>query len=241
MIKRVDVLVSFPMGAEFRSNLDHLLYRELIRFIYDLSCFNVDSKCLNCEKCKECRYFEITGENFKYYPGIAIKSEVFPKLHFKQNEEKKFSFYFIGNNTSFSDYVDLLFHNLNQTMYGNMFYLKTIEKFILESKNITLNSICLYTPIENKSLSMSYNDMVQYYNTAYGTSYSLLKDHYEIDKERYMNQSCIYLKTKKIHVKGYIGKVNGPICLNTDLIELGIGQFNFVGGGRIENSINFCM
>ena len=97
-------------------NLDLSIYRKLMNFIYDLSCFNSMTKCNECSQCKECRYYLMTGENFRFYPGILVKSDMFGKSHFRKNEQKRFEFYFIGNNKSYSDYVYLLFSNLNQSL-----------------------------------------------------------------------------------------------------------------------------
>ena len=87
MIKKVEVLISFPMGAKFRENLDLSIYRKLMNFIYDLSCFNFMTKCNECSQCKECRYYLMTGENFRFYPGILVKSDMFGKSHFGKNEQ----------------------------------------------------------------------------------------------------------------------------------------------------------
>ena len=159
MIKKVEVLISFPMGAKFRENLDLSIYRKLMNFIYDLSCFNSMTKCNECSQCRECRYYLMTGENFRFYPGILVKSDIFGKSHFGKNEQKRFEFYFIGNNKSYSDYVDLLFSNLNQSLFGNFFYLIKITKTDLNSNNMNCDKLVFSTPLEGKNVSEVYNKM----------------------------------------------------------------------------------
>lgn len=52
MIKKVEVLISFPWAAKFRENLSLSIYRKLMNFIYDLSCFNSMTKCNECNNVK---------------------------------------------------------------------------------------------------------------------------------------------------------------------------------------------
>lgn len=238
MIQKVEVLISFPMGARFRDNLDISLYRELVRFIHDLSCFNANTKCNACPICNECRYYAITGENFKFYPGILVHNNMFEKKNFKRNEQKKFEFYFIGNNKSFSEYVDLLFSKFNQNLYGNFFYLKYIEKSILDPKNRELQQVQFSTCIESLNFSDVYNQMVTYYNEKYKTEYDLISNGLMLENHRFLEELPVFLKTKKLFVKGYVGSLYNPVMINQNFLEVGIGKFNCVGGGHIENGIN---
>ena len=45
----------------------------------------------------------------------------------------------------------------------------------------------------------------------------------------------VSFRTKKISVDGFVGKINIPSTLNTDFLEIGMGKYNFLGGGQIEN------
>lgn len=238
MIQKVEVLISFPMGAQFRDNLNISVYRELIRFVHDLSCFNANTKCNECPFCNECRYYSMTGENFRFYPGILVHNNMFEKKTFKQNEQKKFEFYFIGNNSSFSDYVDLLFSKLNQNLYGNFFYLKSIEKTDLDSENVELKHMHFSTLVEYLNISNIYNQMIAYYNERFNTSYVPISDGLVLENHRFIEELPVFLKTKRLFIKGYVGDVTSPVIINKDFLEIGIGKFNCVGGGHIENKAN---
>lgn len=235
MIKKVEVLLSFPLGARFTDNLDVSVYRQFINFIHQLSCFNSLSKCKDCRNKNECRYYSITGNNLTQYPGILVKSDLFSKTLFKSNEQKIFTFYFVGNNEVFSEYVSLYFTNLNQRLFGNFFYLKEISNIQLNSEERTLQSFSLYSPVESINFSKVYNEMGTFYNRNYGTDYKLIGDDIHLIQTRQIEWVPVSFRTKKISVDGFVGKINIPIPLNTDFLEIGIGKYNFIGGGQIEN------
>lgn len=232
MIKQIDVVISFPLGASFTGNLNIDVYRRLIAFIKDLMCFNIQTKCKDCIKNKQCRYYQMVGNNFSDYPGILIKNNLFDKRHFKQGEQKEFTFYFIGNNEMYLDYVELFFDQLNQLLFQNMFYLNSIQIKELENRKVKINGYCS-TPIEIEDFNASYNKMVLFYNAVYETSFDLMIGNNLLQNIRKISWDPIKLKTRKIYVKGYVGKIS---LENVDerLLNIGIGKYNYLGGGYIE-------
>lgn len=117
-MNKIRVLISFPMGANFIGSIQINIYRRLIAFIKNLMCFNTQSKCKDCSKSKQCRYYQMTGENFSYYPGLIIRNNLFDKKHYKENEQKEFIFYFVGNNKIYKDYIEIFLISSIKTYLG---------------------------------------------------------------------------------------------------------------------------
>lgn len=234
MIKKVDVLLTFPMGAHFSENVSIHIYRRFLSFIQNLLCFNTSEKCISCSDSLQCRYFQMTGKNFTEYPGILIENKVFEKQHYMQGEQKKLVFYFIGDMSSFSDYVEVFFDALHQGLFGNLFYLNFIKNSWLDEKKGTPHLYKCTTPIESIDVQNVYNKMVIFYNAFYHTQFSLLSKNVLLENTKKVSWNPIYLKTKKLNVKGYIGTFHMDEVSNSELFSIGIGRFNCIGGGHIE-------
>ena len=234
MIEKVKVVVTFPIGANFVGNVHVDVYRRLIGFIKDLMCFNPTSKCMNCPKKEQCRYYQMTGENFSFYPGLLIQNNLFEKKRYKENEQKEFVFYFVGNNKIYKDYVSLFFEQLRQNLFGNFFYLNQVSSMQLEKERITLKRTLISTPVENKDFNYSYNQMALYYNKKYNTEFLSLVSDVEVHNVRRVQWNPIRLKTRTIKVNGYVYKVEIDEEIDKQLLEIGIGKYNFIGGGHIE-------
>lgn len=237
MIKRIDVLVSFPYGAYFSESPTLMIYKKFIQFIKSLSCVAISTKCKTCTEKSICRYYEITGENFQYYPGISMKMDLFEKKRYKKNEQIIFSFYIIGNQTIHIDYISLFFDNLQQELFNNFFYLKGIKITDLVKKNISLKEIHLLTLISQENFKNEYNEMVNYFNKIYNTSFN----HLSCEISKYETKAIIMnnqkLITKLVKPKGYIGNyylLNDTI-IDERLLTMGIGKYFYLGGGKIEN------
>lgn len=222
------------MGANFIGNIQVDLYRRLIAFIKDLMCFNTQCKCKDCIKNKHCRYYQMTGENFSYFPGLLIENNLFDKKRYKENEQKEFIFTFIGNNVIYKDYIALFFEQLHQNLFGNFFYLNSISTNINESKVIKNCTLLITTPIDSLNFKSSYNQMVLYYNAKYKTCFKLLNDSVEPLNMRSVQWSPIKLKTRNIKINGYIYNIQINEEIDETLLKIGIGKYNFLGGGHIE-------
>lgn len=234
MIKQVKVVLTFPMGANFVGNVQIDIYRRLIGFIKDLMCFNLNSKCDDCCKNKQCRYYQMTGENFSNYPGILVKNNLFIKKHYLQNERMEFSFYFIGNNDIYKDYVQLFFEQLNQNLFGNFFYLNSIYVENVCDNDELVNEFSITTPVELLNFKLAYNRMVLCYNAKYNTDFCLLKNNVMVINDREIQWTPIRLKTRTIKVKGFVYTCKMDEKMNQGLLVTGVGKFNCVGGGHIE-------
>lgn len=233
-MNKIRVLISFPMGANFIGSIQINIYRRLIAFIKNLMCFNTQSKCKDCSKSKQCRYYQMTGENFSYYPGLIIRNNLFDKKHYKENEQKEFIFYFVGNNKIYKDYIEIFFDQLNQNLFGNFFYLNSIDIEELKpsyTKNCTL---IITTPIDSSNFKSSYNQMILYYNAIYDTHFELLKEYVDSSNQQSIQWSPIKLKTRMIRPNGYIYTAHINEKIDTSLFEIGIGKYNYIGGGHIE-------
>lgn len=234
MIKKVEVILTFPQGTYFAENVSIAVYRRFIGFVKHLMCFNMQSKCKVCSKSKECRYYKMMGNNFIGYPGIFIHNPLFETKHLAENEQKKFVFYFIGENCAFVDYVELFFEQLNHNLFNSLFILNEINDEEMEKDSFVVSQLQIWTPIETESFTDAYNKMALFYNALYGTKFDLLSEMIHIENSKRIYWDTIRLKTRSIKVHGYVGKVICDSALDSRLLAIGIGKYNFLGGGQIE-------
>ena len=235
MIKKVEVLVSFPVKAKFYGNLDQLVYHNFIVFIKKLTCFNINARCKECDMRKDCFYYKLSGENNHEYPGIIMKTNFFSSKTILSNEDKIFDFYFLGDCQMFTEYVSLYFTNLNQMLFGNFFYLKNITESFLSEEYIDCNILKVSTFIESTSFTSTYNNMIHYYNQAYNTSFKEIEETIDLQDYRKIQIIKDYGNGKKSVKQGYVGNVNKRIKIPQYLLEIGIGKYNSFGGGHLEN------
>ena len=234
MIKCVQVLLTFPLGAEFRDNVNLILYTKLVRFIKDLVCFNSQTKCKECEYCLQCRYYSIFGENFTGYPGILIENDLFEKKSYSKGEQKIWNFYFVGNTSVYLKYIEVFMDSLNQKLAGNFFYMNSISEKNIDIKYpIPGSAYKIQFPIESVNFADSYNRMVAYYNQNYGCNYKIIENEICLTNSKKIVLPDLYLGTRKIRIKGYVGDVLIPDDIDRELLSIGIGRYNFIGGGKV--------
>lgn len=239
-VTKINIEVTFPFGGHFYTNPQIIIYKQLLQFIHRLTCLAPNQKCKDCPLKDNCRYFYCTGENFNNYPGILIHVDQFYKSIYRKEENEKFVIYLIGSIEQFKSYVQIFFESyLNQKIAGTPFYLKSIyvEKNIDEKINI--NSIRMETLIENYSFIRTYNNTVNYYNDVYNASFITIPSNIgeKLLFDRNVNLEPISLMTRKIKRSGVIIKSNlaSTIYVSKNILEIGIGKYNFIGGGYIAN------
>ena len=82
-----------------------------------------------------------------------------------------------------------------------------------------------------------YNQMINYYNKRYLTQYNNLSNcMIDIKNIKHSQQEGIQFKTKKIVPRGFTYQIlfNENINIPLDILYIGIGNFNFIGGGELE-------
>ena len=237
-ITRVDIELTFPQGAHFYQNINIFTYKQYINFLYKLNCFAVNQKCCSCPLSKDCRYYHCTGENFKYYPNILIKNNLFTQSIFQNEESTKLSFFIIGDSSNHINYIKLFFQSyLNQKIAGNFYYLKNINIKTVEQNYKKINHIMISSCIKSTNFINELNNMICYYNKQYLTNYKIVTSYdINIKNVKHSQLENIQLKTKKIIPNGYTYQIKfkEDIDIPTDFIEIGIGNYNFIGGGTIE-------
>lgn len=236
MIKKVDVIVSFPQGAYFDEHISMKIYQSLLNFIKNISCICSDVRCIDCEEKNMCKYYMISGSNYCFYPGITMDIDLFEKRQYCYNEQKKFSFFLIGNQERFADYISLFFDNMQQMMFGNFFYLKEIKMEVLKKVFIQCNQLGVKSPILNHSFIDEYNFMVQYYNEKYETHFLEIMAHEKAENVKLVSIQPLKIKTHKSNHNGIVGTFifSESILLDKRLLSIGIGKYNYFGGGRVE-------
>lgn len=238
-LTKVDIQVIFPQGAHFYQNVNVYLYKSFINFIYKLSCFIVDTKCNDCSFKEGCQYYHCTGKNFTQYPGIVVNNPIFIKSIYQNEEVLSLNFYFIGNNDKYIEYIKIFFQSyLNQKIMGNYFYLKDIKITKVESLASQMNMFFIDSVIKTQDFLKEYNQMIKYYNNLYDTSYDDIKNNdVIINRVKKGTLMPIQFKTKKVIPQGYTYHVmmKEDVTLSSDILLVGVGHYNFIGGGHIEN------
>ena len=237
-MKKIEIELILPQGALFYQNINLFIYKQYINFLYKLNCFVVDQKCCSCPLSKECYYYHCTGENFKYYPNILIENPIFTQAIFQKEEVLKISFFIIGEDIKHMNYIKLFFQSyLNQKIQGYFFYLKNINMIDCNQKNISLNHMMISSCIKTTDFIDEYNQMINYYNKHYLTQYNNLSNcMIDIKNIKHSQQEGIQFKTKKIVPRGFTYHIsfNEDINIPLDILYIGIGHFNFIGGGELE-------
>lgn len=229
----IKITLSFPLGALFYSDPLLYTYRLFLNMIRKLSCPYARRKCKEC-KSSLCQYYKITGENFEGYPGIFFKRQMFTKRLYKENEEITFEILLIGNNQQYDQYIYLFFKEyLNYRIINFPFLIKDIIKLDFDSHLIYADKLRIITIIENKDFKESYNQMIHYYNSHYECGYVPIGA-YDISDLKKVKEDVYKVNTKIIAPNGYVYDVCFKSRLPSEFVKIGIGKYNFIGGGSVE-------
>lgn len=239
MLMKMTCSLVFPEGAYFYENPSFLILRGIWRQIHQLSCFVSETSCKECPSQQGCIYYRLSGQNFSGYPGILMKANLFEKTRFQRMEELQLEFFLIGNCGSAKGYLDLYFDHLTRVQKIPV-YVRSKKVTSIEAVNKTVSNVFFLTPLDQKEFAESYNSMVEAYNSQYGCDYELLEP--ENDQSAWSHRvqigwPTIWLGTKRVLPRGFTGKVAfaHPITLPADLMEVGIGKWNYIGGGQLAD------
>lgn len=231
---RFCITLGFPFGANFYSSPHLLAYRSFLKMVKRLSCMNVENKCIDCPFQVDCQYYQITGKNFHGYPGILFEQVPFDKTLYKENETCDFQVYLVGNSVKYKAYIEVFFQEYLQYRLATFpFQIKKIETEDISEGQFTTDWIHINTPIESEDFQTCFNEMVTYYNLNYNTKYPLLHSALKQNKTKSIRTQIVKLPTKHVKVSGYVFNVFGQIKLSRDFLWIGIGKYNFIGGGKI--------
>lgn len=170
-----------------------------------------------------------------------MKVDRFGKNYFLPKEKKIFTFYFIGNCEKYSDFTEVFFHSLENKLWEHPFYLKEIRKERLEETLMKGNKIEIDTVVENKPLDQIIQDLLNDYQTQYNFQSNFSCGKISSMREIKIQEDVCFLGTRKIRPIGKIGTYSiKNIELPKFLLEIGIGQWNYLGGGKfaIKNTID---
>ena len=196
----------------------------------------MNTKCNYCPLKDNCQYYQITGENFQYYPGIFFKVDQFKKNIYQYNEECEFEILFIGKMSAYHQYLEIFFKEyLDYQLFSYPFQIKSYRMNELKQEMKYVDVLKVKSVIEDTNFVCCYNQMVNYYKTNYNCSTPCLKSNVIIDNKRNIKDQMINFSTKKIYPKGYVYEVKLQQNISCLFFETGIGIFNYIGGGMIEN------
>ena len=172
MILKVEVLISFPLGAVCNTNIDLYVYKKLLSLLKNTLCYSKQLKCNECLFNNNCLFYKYTGENFKFYPAILMNIDNFYKTKFINSEEKKFNFYFIGESANYKKFIDLLFEEyMKNKIFDSLYTIKQIKYSVIENNNIDVKEVSIFSIIETLDVKESFISMINYYNNNYLTAF----------------------------------------------------------------------
>lgn len=238
-INKIEVLISFPLGAKFHQNPILYTYKQFLKMLHRLNCVASDCKCNTCTLQKECNYYFLTGDNFNKYPGIFINNDLFIKTIYKENDELLLTFYMIGKCSIYKEYISVFVEEyLNHKLATHFFQVKYIRNERLSFDEQSNQNIHVKTLVEDEQLFNVYNAMICFYNQAYEMNLSTINgsERYNVKKQQY---PVINLNTKKVNMKGVVYQSTSEEPIPMLWQNIGIGKYNYLGGGKIafENKI----
>ena len=96
-----------------------------------------------------------------------------------------------------------------------------------------ISELDVYSVVETIDFIKVYNDMIKYYNDKYQCDYKFLKVVSSITMIKNINEGNVSVNTRKVNKKGYIYRVCLDEKLSLNLLTIGVGKFNFIGGGKV--------
>ena len=78
--------------------------------------------------------------------------------------------------------------------------------------------------------------MMHYYNAEYGCNYCFIDNINSINSIKIIDERKVSLNTKVIRKRGYNYQVGLDEMFSSDLELIGIGKYNYLGGGKFAFS-----
>lgn len=235
MITEICFNLKFPLGATFYTSLEIEIYKKFLYFLKSLSCFNQRDRCQECPYGQDCKYYFLTGENFQRYPAVFLHINRFSKQRFTPNDELQLKFYWIGKSAEYIQFADVFFQTLNQQLWKHPFYIHSRSQKKLNNEPMIFNHIKVKSVIETADLKNSMQEMLAYYNQQYETNFKGKLAEFKKIRSKPIYEGSFALRTRKITMKGIIGEFESQEsnALPASILEIGIGKWNFLGGGKI--------
>lgn len=237
LLNKMEVTVTFPLGAVFHQDIVEGTYKQFLKMVKKLSCIQIDSKCNACLLCDNCQYYSITGKNFEGYPGVIFKKKQLQEDVFAKFEDYTYEIYLIGNCDIYCDYIEIFFKEyLRYRIFGIDFLIKKIDNIQLRNKYMDIKTLFVMSVIETTDFIEAYNNMIHYYNSEYECHYQPIRSIHSISRIKRIDEGKTSLNTKSIRKKGYIYELNLCEELSTHFLMIGVGKYNYLGGGILEIS-----
>lgn len=228
MILKISYQIRFPLGAEFQSDPKYLFIQKIYMSIRRILCIDKSlSKCTTCIHQKNCLYHFLSGEDFRYFPGILVDRNHLEKKMFDKRDTILTTFYLIGVAAEYVGFIQEYF-NTTKELVGIYFQKHLIEIAYLDDTNL-YNGELEFTGLLKEIKEIE--ECIQYYNQKYSCQYP-------IPKIQIMNQgSCIrdfnqyHIGSHSFRKEGYRMKIVVQEYPNI-FKQIGIGKYAFIGGGK---------
>jgi len=213
--------------AEFRMCPMFLLYRKLMRKIKKLTCLRSDHTCRHCPLQDQCIYYALSGENFKFYPAIMIKRNLVEQTKYSFRSSFRVELFLLGNK-AFKGYIESFFEDLTNIdrnpVTARQNRAATLEPNLLKEKTCRL-----MTPFKDTDLK----GQLHYYMEKYSCHFELSNPSIVKNMRRVYDQARYRLDDTVIRINGVLGDIFFD-SLDARLLEIGIGQTNYLGGGSLH-------
>lgn len=226
MVTKIDYLIRFPFGAEFNKNPKFLFIQSIYREIKTHTCLN-DYKCESCNLKESCVYFDISGQQFSFFPAILVNMNYLEKTKFKRNEVLDVSLYLIGNSSIYVDFIDSYFSNCDSL--NGIYFQKTRKGEVkYDEKERYDGRVNVVNPFSKEDKIC---EMLTYYNSQYDTDFVTDVDIKEVNVINSNDRRKYLINGKMFKLSGFIGLFHVKNCPEV-LLEMGIGSNNIIGGGK---------
>lgn len=219
--------IRFLEEASFQTCPKFLVYQMLWHHIKKMTCLWTKRLCQECSLQSQCIYYKISGERFEFYPAIFVRRDLYEKMHYLPNETMDIELFLLGN-TYIKQYIHGFFEQLTQIHRVNV-YLKEVKTSTHKEVMKQNIHIRLLTPTDWTCL----DEQIQYYQEQYHAQISKIQFE-DITQRRLIRDRRSYrIDSKRFFYQGEIAEMN---CKEISSIwfELGIGKWNFLGGGAIN-------
>ena len=238
MVLKISYQIRFPLGAEFQSDPKYLFIQKIYTSIKRILC--IETKIPNCFSCTHqdhCLYYFLSGEDFKYFPGILVDRNQLEKKMFDKRDTLLVTFYLIGLVSEYVAFIDEYF-NTTQELVGVYFQKHLVEIVYLNDSNV-YNGELEFTGLLKDIKEIE--ACIRYYNQKYNCHY-LMPIIQVISQGSYIRDFNHYhIGTHYFHKNGYKMKIVTQDYPNI-FKQIGIGKCAFIGGGKANegaNSIKF--
>jgi hypothetical protein len=227
MVTHYTYEITLLVDADFQRCPKFLLYQKLMREIKRLTCLRSERVCRNCPLKAQCIYDKLSGENFHFFPAIIIKRNIAEPMKYSSRSKFQIELFLLGN-AAFRGYIESFFEHLKE-INKQYVMVQNVGKEILESQRLEDRKYRIMTPFKETDISTQ----LAYYLDRYKCRFEPTTINHIQKKRKVYDKTSYRLDNRHIRINGVLGDVVFE-SIDALLVEIGIGQTNFIGGGTLH-------